>query len=78
VDDNVFCLIEGSTLPFEQTLFGRGRGDLTWQVRVHFRRIIEPDLIEIVERHTGRSVRCMLSDFDPERSLTVLLFVLAE
>ena len=74
--DTVVCMLQGTVLPFEQDLLAAGKGDLTWEVRLHFRRAIKTELIEIVERHSGRTVECMLSDFDPERSLTALVFVL--
>jgi uncharacterized protein YbcI len=74
--DTVVCMLRGTLLPFEQDLLAAGKGDLIWEVRVHFRRAIRTELIEIVERHSGRKVECMLSDFDPERALTALVFVL--
>ena len=74
--DMVVCILRGTSLPFEQDLLAAGKGDLTWEVRVHFRRAIRPELIEIVERHSGRKVESMLSDFDPELSLSGFVFVL--
>jgi uncharacterized protein YbcI len=75
-DRYVVCFLRDVQTPEDDALMIQGRADLVKAARDHIRAGANDELIAIVERHTGRRVECALSDHDPERNLTALVFPL--
>lgn len=73
----VVTLAEGAT-PQERVLLADSGQDLVKATRVKLRDLMSDELKACVERHTGRRVEGLLSDFHPELDLAVLVFPLGE
>jgi len=75
-DDMVLCVLEGGELPFEKTLRERGNGTLVHEVRDALHAAVRDECRAIIERETGRSVKTVLSQFDPEWDIECKLVLL--
>lgn len=74
--DLVVCLFEdGATRP-ERNLVAASRSELVRLQRDALRRAMGPQLIEAVERLTGRSVRTFLSGTDEDGGSSIDAFIL--
>lgn len=69
LDDMVLCVLEGGELPLEKTLRERGKSTLVHEVRSALHAAVSDECRAIIERETGRSVKTVLSQFDPERDI---------
>jgi uncharacterized protein YbcI len=61
----------------ERSLLDAGEGELVRRQRIVFAELMREDAIAIVQGATGRKVRALLSDVDPERGVSALVFLLA-
>jgi uncharacterized protein YbcI len=59
--DMVVCLLENGATRAEANLIAAGRSELVRLQRDAIQRAMEPQLIDLVERLTGRTVRTFLS-----------------
>ena len=59
--DVVVCLHEDGATAAEQNLIAAGQAELVTQQRDALRRAMEKQLVAIVQQHTGRAVRMVLS-----------------
>lgn len=75
-DRYVICFLRDVQTPEDDALMSQGHGTLVKIAREQIRAGANDELIAIVERHTGRRVECALSDHDPERNLTAIVFPL--
>ncbi|MBJ7521906.1 MAG: DUF2294 family protein [Solirubrobacteraceae bacterium] len=75
-DNLVAVLLEETLTQGEQTLVDAGRGVLARDARLALQDAARDDLVEIVERLTGRTVRQFLTATEVDPDLTVLLFLL--
>ena len=66
LDDMVMCVLEGGELPLEKTLREGGNPTLVHEVRDALHAAVRDECRAIIERETGRRVRTVLSQFDPE------------
>jgi uncharacterized protein YbcI len=62
----------------EHTLASAGQADDVRATRLRFQEIVRDEAREIVELATGRSVRSILADIDPDANTAVQAFVLDE
>jgi uncharacterized protein YbcI len=69
LDDMVLCVLEGGELPLEKTLRERGNSTLVHEVRSALHAAVSDECRAIIERETGRSVKTVLSQFDPDRDI---------
>lgn len=69
LDDMVLCVLEGGELPLEKTLRERGNSTLVHEVRRALHAAVSDECRAIIERETGRSVKTVLSQFDPDRDI---------
>jgi len=69
LDDMVLCVLEGGALPLEKTLHERGNRTLVHEVRDALHAAVRDECRAIIERETGRRVKTVLSQFDPERDI---------
>jgi uncharacterized protein YbcI len=78
--DMVVCLLENGATRAEANLIAAGRSELVRLQRDAIQRAMEPQLIEVVERLTGRTVRTFLSGTSTpgEDSVEVLVLEPAE
>ena len=60
----------------EQSLLASGRGAAVIELRQQFEQMMEAELVEIVERLTGRSVEAFMSTTHVASEIVVELFVL--
>lgn len=74
--DVVVCVLEDGATNAEQNLVSAGRADLVRLQRDALQRAMEPQLTEMVERLTHRSVRGFLSGCDESGATAVELFLL--
>jgi uncharacterized protein YbcI len=61
----------------ERSLLEAGERELIRRQRVVLAELMREEAIAIVQGATGRSVRALLSDIDPEPGVSALLFLLA-
>jgi uncharacterized protein YbcI len=69
LDDIVLCVLEGGELPLEKTLRERGNRTLVLEVRDALHAAVRDECRAIIERETGRPVKTVLSQFDPDRDI---------
>jgi uncharacterized protein YbcI len=69
LDDMVLCMLEGGELPLEKSLRERGNRTLMHKVRDALHAAVRDECRAIIERETGRRVKTVLSQFDPDRDI---------
>jgi uncharacterized protein YbcI len=69
LDDMVLCVLEGGELPLEKTLRERGNRTLVHELRGALYAAVNDDCRAIIERETGRRVKTVLSQFDPDHDV---------
>jgi uncharacterized protein YbcI len=69
LDNLVLCVLEGGELPLEKTLSERGNRTLVHEVRDAVHAAVRHECRAIIERETGRRVKTVLSQFDPDRDI---------
>jgi uncharacterized protein YbcI len=69
LDDMVLCVLEGGELTIEKTLRERGNSTLVHEVRGALHAAVSDECRAIIERETGRRVKTVLSQFDPDRDI---------
>ncbi len=74
--DVVVCLLEDGATKGEQNLVAAGKADLVRLQRDALQRAMEPHLISVVQRLTGRSVRTFLGGTSTLADSSVKVFVL--
>lgn len=74
--DAVFCVLEEINTPGQQKLVGMDEIALVDAVHARLQRGMGPDMIAVVERVTGRTVRCYIPGFDGSCSIGVDTFLL--
>ena len=74
--DVVVCVLEEGATNAERNLVSAGRADLVRLQRDALQRAMGPELIELVERLTRRTVRGFLSGSDETGAAAVELFLL--
>jgi uncharacterized protein YbcI len=74
--DAVVCVLEDGATNAERNLVSAGRADLVRLQRDALQRAMGPQLIEVVERLTHRTVRVFLSGTDESGGAAVELFLL--
>ncbi len=74
--DVVVCLLEGNATKGERNLVAAGKADLVRLQRDALQRAMEPHLISVVQRLTGRSVRTFLGGTSTLADSSVKVFVL--
>ena len=75
-DDMVLCVLEGGELPLAKTLRERGNRTLLHEVRGALHAAVRDECDAIIERETGRRVKTVLSQFDPEWDIECKLVLL--
>jgi uncharacterized protein YbcI len=76
-EDLVVVVLEDTMIKAEKTLAEEGEEELVRGVRRVFQGKFAEDANSIIERHTGRKVRCFLSDHSIDEDIAVEVFVLA-
>lgn len=76
-DDVVVCLLEDGATTAEHNLVAAGKADLVRLQRDALQRAMEPQLVNAVQRLTGRSVTSFLSGSSTRGESSVEVFVLA-
>jgi uncharacterized protein YbcI len=74
--DLVVCVLEDSATRAERNLVSAGKSDLVRLQRDALQRAMGPQLIEAVERLTGRRVRIFMSGTDEEGGSSIEAFML--
>ncbi len=74
--DTVVCVLEDGATKAETKLVEAGQADFVRRGRDAVQRVIEPQLIELVERITGRTVRAFLSGTSTLGESSVEVFLL--
>jgi uncharacterized protein YbcI len=75
-NDVVVCVLEDNASSAEQKLGAAGRADLVRLQRDAIQRLMGPELIELVEGLTHRTVRTFLSGTDENGGSAIEAFVL--
>ncbi|WP_026912724.1 DUF2294 domain-containing protein [Patulibacter minatonensis] len=78
VGDLVVCVLEDTDTPFEETLLGLGAQDLVQEARSRFQLECTPELVAIVERATGRSVRVHVPGYRASLDAATEVFLLQD
>jgi uncharacterized protein YbcI len=74
--DVVTVVLEETLTKAERRLVAEGEGDAVVSTRRTFQRTMRTDLVEAVERHTGRRVIAFLSDQSADPDISVETFIL--
>lgn len=74
--DVVVCVLEDGATKAERRLVEAGKADLVRAGRGALQWAMEEELVQTVERLTGRSVRCFLSGTDKAGDASVEVFLL--
>lgn len=74
--DTVVCVLEDVLTPEQSALVELGETDLVDAVHGRLRRALLPEFIGVVERVTGRQVRCYVPGFDARLAMATDTFVL--
>ncbi len=74
--DMIVCLLENGVTKAEANLVAAGKAELVRLARDELQRAMEPQLITVVERLTGRKVRRFLSGISTLAEASVEVFVL--
>ena len=69
LDDMILCVLEGPELPLEKTLRERGNTTLVHELRGALYAAVNDECPAIIERETGRRVKTVLSQFDPDQDV---------
>ena len=72
----VVTLMENALTKAEQSLVADGQDDVVLRMRQRFQRTMRDDLVEAIERLTGRKVVAFMSDNHVEPDLAAELFIL--
>ena len=72
---HALVVVEDALTTSERGLVAAGEGGLVRQQRAALQRLIHDEAIGAVEAATGRSVRALLSDIDPEQGVAIQLFL---
>lgn len=72
----VVCLLEDGATKAEVNLVAAGKADLVRLARDELQRVMEPQLVAVIERLTGRTVQRFLSGISTAAEFSVELFVL--
>ena len=74
--DMVVCLLEEGMTKGEAKLLAAGEEETVNEMRATFQRVMEADLVAVVERLTGRKVRSFMSANNARTDSSVEIFVL--
>ncbi len=77
-EDLVTVVLQDTLTKGERSLVKDGKDELVLDVRLAFQQTMRPDLVEGVERITGRTVRAFLSANHIEPDIAIESFVLTE
>jgi uncharacterized protein YbcI len=72
---HALVVLEDALTTGEQSLVAAGEGDLVRRQRERFHRLMRDEAVAAVESATGRRVRVMLCDLDPEAGVAMQCFV---
>src|SRR5215210_1132824 len=72
---HVLVVLEDTLTTGERSLVEAGEGEHVRRQRETFDRLMRDEAVEAVESATGRRVRVMLSDIDPEGGVALKLFL---
>ena len=72
---HALVVVEDALTTSERGLVAAGEGGLVRQQRAALQRLIHDEAIGAVEAATGRSVRALLSDIDPEQGVAIQVFL---
>lgn len=75
---HVLCVLEDTDTPFEQTLLEIGGRDLVHEARARFQQHARREMIEIVERVTGRTVRGHVPGYSTSIDAATEVFLLQD
>jgi uncharacterized protein YbcI len=75
-DDSVAIILADTLTKGERSLAEQGKEDHVLQTRHTYQMVMREDLIGLVERHTGRTVKAMLSDNHIDPDIGVEFFIL--
>lgn len=78
VGDLVVCVLEDTDTPFEETLLGIGSRDLVHEARTRLQLHCTPELVEIVQRATGRTVRVHVPGYRAALDAATEVFLLED
>lgn len=78
VGDLVVCVLEDTDTPFEETLLSLGARELVHEARTRIQLQCTPELIEIVERATGRRVRAHVPGYRASLDAATEVFLLED
>jgi uncharacterized protein YbcI len=79
LNTNLIVVVFGDVMTTaERTLRERGPADEVRATRQRLQEVIRDEAREVVEGVTGRRVRSVLSDIDPDQDLAVQVFLLDE
>ncbi|MDO9410189.1 DUF2294 domain-containing protein [Patulibacter sp.] len=78
VGDLVVCVLEDTDTPLERTLLAIGSRDLVREARAQVQQHCTPQLVEIVERATGRKVRTHVPGYRPSHDAATEVFLLED
>ncbi len=74
--DYVLVIMSGVMSTAERTLARAANSGLAGNARLTFHETMRPRLRELVEKHTGRQVRCALPQFDQGQDILVEVLLL--
>jgi len=72
---HAILLLEEALTTGEQSLVAAGEGESVRRQREHFHRLMRDEAVAAVESATGRRVRVVLCDLDPEAGVAMQCFV---
>lgn len=75
---HVLCVLEDTDTPFEATLLEIGGRDLVHEARARFQQHARNEMIEIVERVTGRRVRGHVPGYSTSIDAATEVFLLQD
>lgn len=76
--DYAVCILEEIFTTAERTLIEAGQADHVRDTRKRLQETVEQELVDTVERITGRTVRVYVSQVDVDASLALEFFIFAE
>ena len=75
---HVLCVLEDTDTPYEETLLDIGGRDLVHEGRRRFQQSARGEMVEIVERVTGRAVRGHVPGYSTSIDAATEVFLLAD
>jgi uncharacterized protein YbcI len=72
---HALVVLEDALTTGEQSLVAAGEGELVRRQRERFHRLMREEAVAAVESATGRRVRVVLCDLDPEAGIAIQCFV---